>query len=305
MQHFSECDLPLGEYGRGFRYEQPFEWPPSSKDRSLWRFRRRLPIGLDTEPVSLGEGGTPLLASKVIPRVSLYWKDETRNPTGSHKDRALSVAATHALAIGARTMAVVSAGSTGISSAAYAARAGLNSITLTGRGTPSARTYPVFALGSRLIEVDAGIDEVIVALDSLNGQNGLYVCSTTRSSNPYQAEGPKTIAYEIVEDLGRAPDWLVVPSGGGGTISGVWRGFMELQNAGYVRQPPRLLAVVPQAYDALANALAAGLAERSAFAALPYRGDTPTVLTKLSMRTHPMASRRLPHSGRRAAWFCP
>ena len=96
-----------------------------SGDDSMWRYRHLIPE-MGDDPVTLGEGLTPLVSSRLLTGVELLWKDETRNPTGSHKDRALSLAATHARSLGARTMVVVSAGSTGISNAAYAARAGLS-----------------------------------------------------------------------------------------------------------------------------------------------------------------------------------
>jgi threonine synthase len=254
--------------------------------RSMWRFRERFPLDLAIPPVSLGEGGTPLIESRLLSSGRLFWKDETRNPTGSHKDRALSLAATEAKSRGARLMAVVSAGSTGLSNAAYARRAGLASLTLRGAGAPAERVYPVFALGSRLVAFDAGIDAVIAALNDVSGINGLYVCSTTRAANAVQAEGPKTIAYEIVEDLGRAPDWVIVPTGGGGTIAGIGQGFRDLLEAGLIERLPRLVAVVPTRYAALREALSRDIRERDAYFALPFRDDVATVLTKLA-HAHP------------------
>lgn len=263
-----------------------FAWPRSGPDRSMWRYRDRLPIAPDAEAVTLGEGGTPLIRSLLFNRFSLVWKDEGRNPTGSHKDRALSLAATHARLVGARVMVVVSAGSTGLSNAAYAARAGVASVTLMGGDAPPERVYPAYALGSRLIRVEAGIDDVIEAVRLLSGRDGIYVASTTRASNPVQAEAAKTIAYEIVADLRKAPDWIVVPTGGGGTIAGIWHGFKELLEAGIVDHTPRLVAVVPAGYDALRHAFAEGIQDPEAYFALPYRDDVVTVLTKLA-HAHP------------------
>jgi threonine synthase len=252
----------------------------------IWRFRRLLPLPPGAEPVSLDEGGTPLLKSRLDLGIDLRWKDETRNPTGSHKDRQLAVAVTHARAIGARRSVVVSAGSTGLSNAAYAARAGLGSVTLMSSGTPAERILPLTAYGSRLIEVASDIDTIIAAARHLAGHGGTYVSSTTRSTNPYQAEGAKTVAFEIVGQLGEAPDWVVVPVGGGGTIGALWRGFVEMRDAGLATRLPRLAAVVPTAYDALGAAFAAGIDDRARFEALPYRDDVPTILTKLS-HAHP------------------
>ena len=105
----------------------------------IWRWRSLLPIPEIARIVSLGEGDTPLLRNQARPDLPLFIKDETRNPTGSHKDRALAIAAGHALSEGARVMAVVSAGSTGLSNAAYAARAGIASVAIMSAGAPDAR----------------------------------------------------------------------------------------------------------------------------------------------------------------------
>jgi threonine synthase len=257
--------------------------PNSSFGPTVWAYRDRLPDVGAGNPVSLGEGGTPLLRSRLCEDVAFFWKDESRNPTGSHKDRALSLAATHALSVGAKVMVVVSAGSTGLSNAAYAARAGLKSVTLMARGAPVERIHPVVSLGSRLIELDCGMDEAIEALRRIGGRDGIYVASTTRSSNAIQAEAPKTIAFEIADQLdGDVPDWILVPTGGGGTIAGIHRGFAELLAEGRIARLPRLVAIVPNAYDALRRALADGVSSWEDFAALPYGEDIPTVLTKLS-----------------------
>jgi threonine synthase len=252
----------------------------------MWRYWRLLPVGDPKLAPTLGEGRTPLLRSRAFPDCQVWWKDETRNPTGSHKDRSLAVAITHARSISARCSVAVSAGSTGVSNAAYAARAGLRSIVLMSRGTPSWRAYPIFALGSILIEVDADIDSIIAATDAVARRSAIYVSSTTRMSNPHQSEGTKTIAYEIVEQIGDTPDWLVVPVGGGGSIAGVWRGFADLQRLGRIRRLPRLVGVVPAAYDALAAAFERGIRSRVDFMALRYTSEPTTIVTKLA-HAHP------------------
>src|SRR5262249_54297622 len=155
----------------------------------------------------------------------------------------------------------VSAGSTGIANAAYAARAGLKSIVVMTRGTPEDRIYPVFALGSRLIEVDADIDTLIETVRRLARPGRIAVTSTTLTSNPWHAEGAKTIAYEIVERLRRAPDWLVVPVGGGSTVAAIHRGFDDLIKLGVISRAPRLVGVVPQTHDTLADAWRLGIAD--------------------------------------------
>jgi threonine synthase len=252
----------------------------------MWQYAERLPVPAGADIVTLGEGGTPLVASRLATGFTFLWKDESRNPTGSHKDRALSIAATHARACGARVMVVVSAGSTGLSNAAYAAQAGLAAVTLVGGEAPAARLMPVHALGSLIINVDAPIDDVIAAVRDFNGHDGIYDASTTRLSNPMQAEAPKTIAWEIVDDLGSAPDWVIVPTGGGGTLGGLYRGFRELLDGGAIDRLPRLVAVVPRGYDALRRALAEGVEDQAGFDALPHDDQVETVLTKLS-HAHP------------------
>lgn len=250
-------------------------------DNSMWRYRPLLPE-MGSDPVTMGEGLTPLVRSRLLPGIDLWWKDETRNPTGSHKDRALSLAATHARAIGARTMVVVSAGSTGLSNAAYAARAGLQSVAIMSAGMPRERVYPLHALGSRLVAVDAGIDELIATVTGLAGRNGIYVASTTQSANAVQAEAARTIAFELVDDLGTAPDVLIVPVGGGGTLGAIHRGFVQLRESGRISRLPRLIAVVPSRFDALKTAHDAGIDDAANFFALPPPVGGPTILNKIA-----------------------
>ncbi|MDB5527439.1 MAG: hypothetical protein JWR51_542 [Devosia sp.] len=248
---------------------------------SMWRYMDLLPNAYP-RPVSLGEGLTPLVSSGLLPGMDLRWKDETRNPTGSHKDRALSLAATDARAKGARTMVVVSAGSTGLSNAAYAARAGLGSVAVMSAGAQRERIYPLQALGSRLVVVDAGIDQLIEAVTALAGRDGIYVASTTQSANAVQAEAARTIAYELVDDLGTAPDVLVVPVGGGGTLGAIHRGFVQLLQNGRIARLPRLIAVVPSRFDALKRAFEAGIETEEVFFAMAAPAGGPTVLNKIA-----------------------
>jgi threonine synthase len=257
--------------------------PPHGSHGAFWRWSPLLPLGKEFVPVSLGEGGTPLLQSRQWQRV--WWKDESRNPTGSHKDRALSLAAAEARALGARRLAVVSAGSTGLSCAAYAARAGLSAVVLFAEGTAAHRLVPLRALGATLVEVSADIDTVIAALTALEGQHGVRVCSTTRSANAVQAVAGRTIAFEIAADLGEVPDRLVVPVGGGGTIAAIHDGFVQLQEMGVADRLPQLIAVVPESYDTLARAIKEGISDGSFFS-LPSPKGGPTVLNKLA-HDHP------------------
>ena len=217
----------------------------------MWRYRELLPFDVDVEIVTLEEGGTPLLRAQGERRFMLLLKNETLNPTGSHKDRALSIAVTKAREFGFDTCMLYSDGSASLSSAAYAARAGMRNIVLVPQGASDNRLLPLMVYDSVVLEFQGqasdALDWVHEACESLE----LYETSTYRRANPYQAEGPKTISYEIVEELGRSPDWVVVPVGGGGTLCAIWRGFMDLRDRGIIEKTPRMAGVLPAGYGLL------------------------------------------------------
>ena len=252
----------------------------------MWRYWRQLPVDGPQSVVTLGEGGTPLLSLPLWPDHDVFVKDETRNPTGSHKDRALSVAISRCVHLGKTSSVVVSAGSTGLSHAAYCARAGIISIVAIPASTDQRRVYPLVAMGSRVIRVDADIDAIIARVGQIARSRGLFLSSTTRRSNPFQTEAARTIAFEIVDALGQAPDYMVVPVGGGGTIAGIWRGFCELRERAMIDKCPRLIGVVPERYDALAAAYDTGVRTQAVFDALPYSAASPTLMPKLA-HAHP------------------
>jgi threonine synthase len=265
----------------GFHYDYTdVQW--DDRWRGLWRYWRLLPLARPEQPITLGEGGTPLLPSRSYGSAPIYLKDETRNPTGSHKDRPLSIAVNHARSVGAGVSFVVSAGSTGISNAAMAAAGGLRSVAIMSKGAPAARVYPLFALGSQIIEVEGDIDALITQVIEICHEQGLYLSSTSRDSNPFQSEGCKTIAYELVEQLGRAPDWVVVPVGGGGTLAAIWRGFCDLQALGWIERLPKLVGVQPGDYNALEVAFTRGLETWDDILALDYSAAPPSILVKLA-----------------------
>jgi threonine synthase len=244
--------------------------------RGVLRYWRLLPVADPAAAVSLGEGSTPLVGAGGNGRPAVHYKVETGNPTGSHKDRQLCVAMAHAVQLGKGVSALVSSGSTGLSNAAYAARAGLRSIVCMAAGVPRERIYPVYALGSHVVEVDGAVDELIDHMAGLTAETGVYHSSTARICNPYQAEGAKTIAYEIAEDLGRVPDWVVVPVGGGGTIAAIGRGFFELCEAGHTDRVPRLVGAVSARFNALERAYGKTLSTQQELRDLPDTGGPVT-----------------------------
>ena len=182
----------------------------------MWDFGDRLPLRNWRNVVSLGEGVTPLLSARSFPDRAVFWKNEGANPTGSQKDRAVSVAISVAREHGFERVVTASTGSVGLACAAYCARAALPCIVLVPNGTPVERLRPIIAFGAKVVLVDTTfqhIEHVLATLDPLRW----YQASTIQRRNCYQSEGPKTIAYEIVLQMGQAPDWLVVPVGGGGS----------------------------------------------------------------------------------------
>jgi threonine synthase len=295
MSHFTVCCLhceqttadpavlacPVCSGPLGFRYDYTdVHWDDAL--RGMWRYWRLLPLARPENLVTLGEGGTPLLRSRRYGDALVYLKDETRNPTGSHKDRPLAVAINHARTLGATTSFVVSAGSTGISNAAMAARAGMRSVAIMSQGAPAARIYPLFALGAQILAVAGDIDALIDQVIRICHSGGLYLSSTSRTSNPYQGEGAKTIAYELYEQLGRVPDWIVIPVGGGGTLAAIWRGFLDLHALGWIDTLPKLVGVTPRDYNALEVAQHRELTSWADVLNLDYSAAPPSILVKLA-----------------------
>ena len=193
------------------------------------RYRDRLPVTAGTPVVSLGEGSTPLIhAARLSQRlgVELWLKWEGANPTGSYKDRGMTVAVSKALEEGAETVICASTGNTAASAAAYAARAGLPALVLVPQAAvASGKLAQSRLLGARVLEVRGSFDEALEAVRSLvdRGTHALV-----NSVNPYRVEGQKTAVYEIVEELGAAPDAFVIPYGGGGNTTAYARALGEL-----------------------------------------------------------------------------
>jgi threonine synthase len=250
----------------------------------IWRFIDLLPIEDEATIVTLNEGGTPLLPARLGPELGcrLWWKVEGANPTGSQKDRGLAVAIAKGRVFGFTGAIICSTGSAGLSSAAYAARAGLRHAVLVSRNTPPERVLPMAVLGSTIFEVDGTIEEALALLALACERLGAYETTTYRRANPYQSEGAKTLGYEIFLQHGAVPDWIVVPVGGGGTLGSIRRAFLDLQALGLTTRLPRLAGVQPAAYNALAIAAARGLATEVDLQAIPFADVPPTILVKLA-----------------------
>lgn len=254
----------------------------------IWRFIDLLPVEPEVEVVTLGEGWTPLLPARLGSAlgVRLHWKWEGANPTGSQKDRGLAVAVAKGKALGFTAAIIASTGSAGLSSAAYAARAGMRHAVLVSRDAPAARVFPMAALGSSVFEVDGTIEDTLELLALATSRLGAYETTTYRRANPYQSEGAKTLGYEIVLQHGSVPDWVVVPVGGGGTLASVWRAFQDLHRLGVIDRFPKLAGVQPAAYNALQIAEQQGLTTDEELRAIPFPATPPTLLVKLQ-HTYP------------------
>ncbi|MDX6513119.1 MAG: threonine synthase [Gaiellaceae bacterium] len=194
----------------------------------LERYRASLPLSETTPIVSLGEGSTPLLrAERLSARlgIELWLKWEGANPTGSFKDRGMAVAVSKALEEGARGLVCASTGNTAASAAAYAARAGIEAVVAYPAGAVAAsKLVQVRAAGARLLEVDGSFEDAFSVALELAAREGFTFVNST---NPNRIEGQKTAAFEILEQLGGAPDVLALPYGGGGNTTAYAKGFLE------------------------------------------------------------------------------
>ena len=215
---------------------------------TLWRYRELLPLQDDANRVSLGEGFTPLLEAKTLARElglrRLWIKDEAQNPTGSFKDRGLSVAISRAKELGVKKVAIPSAGNAGGSLSAYAARAGIEAYVFMPKDTPAGkpdRSPAVRSAGSPL--VDGLINDCGRIIAERKVAEGWFDVSTLKE--PYRVEGKKTMGYEIAEQLNwKLPDVIIYPTGGGTGLIGMWKAFAEMEEMGWLgKDRPRMVSV--------------------------------------------------------------
>lgn len=230
--------------------------------RGVWDFHALLPVDRDIAPVSIGEGNTPLVPLPYVAegRGPLFLKDETRNPTWSHKDRAMTVAVAAGRAFGFRTVVGASTGNAGAALAAYAARAGMRCVMFTGTDVPPTMQTLMQAYGA-MLHLVAGPSSrrglAKICLERYGWWPGTNVTDPPVGSNTYGIEGYATIAYELVRDLGDAPAAVVVPTSYGDVLAGMWRGFQRMHTAGLCSRLPRLIAAEPANAAPYAPALAA------------------------------------------------
>ncbi len=208
--------------------------------RGVWDFQALLPVDAETPPVSIGEGNTPLVP---LPygHGNLMLKDESRNATWSHKDRAMTVALTVAKSSGFRTTVGASTGNAGAALAAYSARAGMRCVMFTGTDAPSTMQTLMQVYGAMLCLVPGSVSRrgaAKIGLEQYGWWPGTNVTDPPVGSNTYGIEGYTTIAYELVRDLGDAPAAVVVPTSYGDILTGLWRGFTRMQRRRHHRAAP-------------------------------------------------------------------
>jgi threonine synthase len=210
------------------------------------QYREHLPIRSSDKVVTLNEGNTPLvradrLSAVVSPGIELYLKCEGQNPTGSFKDRGMTVAVTKALAEGVEAIICASTGNTSASAAAYAARAGIRAYVVVPRGKIAlGKLSQAVMHGARVIQIEGNFDQALTLVRDVKERFPTRL-ALVNSVNPHRIEGQKTAAFEICDALGRAPDYHLLPVGNAGNITAYWRGYKEYHSAGRIDALPRMM----------------------------------------------------------------
>lgn len=230
-----------------------------TRQLSVWKYRELLPIEKEDSIISLAEGGTGLHWCQRLGRKlglkKLYIKNEGENPTGSFKDRGMTVAISKAKELGKKKVLCASTGNTAASLSAYSARAGMECIVIVPKGkVAGGKMLQVTMHGAKIIQVNGDFDQALqTALELANRKKELYLMN---SINPYRLEGQKTLAFEISDQLlSKTPDTVILPVGNGGNISAAWKGFTEFQQLSITRTRPRMVGVQAEKAAPIAHAV--------------------------------------------------
>ena len=233
-----------------------------SKPLSVWRYRDFMPIHESTKLVTLNEGGTGLHRSERLGAEfglkNLYIKNEGENPTGSFKDRGMTLGVTKAVELGARHVICASTGNTSASLAAYAARAGIKCTVLIPSGKIAyGKLSQAMIHGAKVLQVKGNFDEALdFVLKLAEKHKDIYLLN---SINPFRIEGQKSLGYEICEQLNNEPpDRIIIPVGNAGNISAVWKGLTEFQRLGYIKRLPKMTGIQAAGSAPIARAIKAG-----------------------------------------------
>jgi threonine synthase len=237
----------------------------SRESRDIWRYEELLPVSSGFA-VKLGEGGTPLIHAlrlgEKLGMKHLYLKDDTRNPTASFKDRAMAVGSAKAVELKKSDVAIASSGNAAASLAAYSAGAGMKCHAFVPPDASAGKIAQLLLYGASITrcgQVKKGEDATVQAMLAAVDRFGYYPCPSFGPFNPYQVEGPKTIVYELYEQR----DWetldaILVPTGSGCLLTGIWKGVRDLRELDLMRGYPRIVAVQPAGNQALVKAIQRG-----------------------------------------------
>jgi len=227
-----------------------------SRPATMWRYREVLPVDDESEIVTLGEGITPLLKSQHHDNV--WIKDESKNPTRSFKSRGMAAAVSMAKRLGARSLAAPTAGNAGAALSAYGARAGLPVFVAMPRDTPQSIVNECRGYGAQVELVAGVITDAGKRVAQYIAENGGFDLSTLKE--PYRVEGKKIMGYELIEDLGRLPDVILYPTGGGTGLIGMWKAFDEMERLGWIgSERPRMFSVQSNGCAPVVRAFEEGL----------------------------------------------
>ncbi|HEX7123542.1 MAG TPA: threonine synthase [Gemmatimonadaceae bacterium] len=258
-------DAGLGpELRRRFDAPRALSGPPYESS-GVWRFRELVLEASDAEIVSFPEGHTPLIDAPSVAAwagcEALLLKHEGMNPTGSFKDRGMTVGVTQARRVEARAVACASTGNTSASLAAYAARAGLPALVLVPRGQVAlGKLTQTLAYGARTLMVAGDFDTCLALAREASARLGVYLLN---SVNPFRVEGQKTIAFELLQQLGwDPPEWIALPAGNLGNTAALGKALVEAREAGLITRMPRLLAVQAAGAAPFATSFAQDFRER-------------------------------------------
>ncbi len=226
---------------------------------TMWKYKEFMPVD-ESMIVSLEEGGTPFCKCQKLGDelgIELYVKVEGSNPTGSFKDRGMSVGITKAVELGVETVGCASTGNTSASLAAYAARAGKRCIVLLPSGKVAlGKLAQAMFHGAEVISIKGNFDEALETVTALALEGQLYLLN---SVNPFRLEGQKSIGFEVVDDLGwKSPDRIILPVGNAGNISAIWKGVTEFYEAGFINDLPMMTGIQAEGAAPIANAVRKG-----------------------------------------------
>jgi threonine synthase len=258
-------DLLEVDYDYDFLYEKLKKSNWQDLPLSVWRYKEFMPIRDSSKIISLNEGGTGLhlcrhLASSLGIK-NIYIKNEGENPTGSFKDRGMTVGITKAMELNMKTVICASTGNTSASLAAYAAKAGLQCIVLIPSGKiAQGKLAQAMIYGAKVVQILGNFDHALnIVLKLSEVHREIYLLN---SINPYRLEGQKSLAYEICDQLNRvSPDRVILPVGNAGNISAIWKGFREFHKLGLINKFPKMTGIQAEGAAPIAHAIKNGKKE--------------------------------------------